>query len=174
MMRPSSPQRRTGSGSASPRSSSGRSAPQRRWSSSTACRPYARNHDRWGCVWRCRSTHKQSGKQRGPTGLLPSGACDRSSSMMIPVSLPACVAVSRSVLFLPSWPQSSTVAWLISLRQKARFFPVALDISFADRTARYRAVLGPLALQLAAEIPRWALKRDRRRGQQGESDPLFF
>jgi CRISPR-associated endonuclease/helicase Cas3 len=91
--------------------------------------------------------------------------------------LPACVRSCFQERFVPAFvaaEKSSTVAWLIALRQKARFFPVALDISFADRTARYQAVLGPLAWQLAAEIPRWALERDRRRGQQGESDPLFF
>ncbi|MBX5458528.1 MAG: type I-D CRISPR-associated helicase Cas3' [Thermogemmatispora sp.] len=91
--------------------------------------------------------------------------------------LPACVGSCFQERFVPVFvaaEESSTAAWLLSLRQKARFFPVALHISFADRTARYRAVLGPLAWQLAAEIPRWVFERDRRQGQQGESEPFFF
>ncbi|RAQ95520.1 type I-D CRISPR-associated helicase Cas3' [Thermogemmatispora tikiterensis] len=92
--------------------------------------------------------------------------------------LPDCIRTCLQERFVPvlvAAEESSTVAWLMSLRQKARFFPVALEVSFADRPkVCYRAVLGPLAWQLAAEIPRWVFERDRRRGQQGESELLFF
>jgi len=81
--------------------------------------------------------------------------------------VPAFVAVDSA--------QSTTGSIIRGLRKKARFYPLRLNITFAHGIeVPYHAILGSMAFQICAEIPYWAIARDRGVTQRADEEPLIF
>lgn len=80
--------------------------------------------------------------------------------------VPAFVALNNAT--------SYTGSAMLGLRKKARFYPMPLEITFANRqSVPYLAVLGSMAFQVCAEIPRGAIIKDRRDTQLADDEPLI-
>jgi hypothetical protein len=63
---------------------------------------------------------------------------------------------------------------LLLLRKKALIYPMQLSVTFAQSKVReYSIVLGSMAFHVCAEMPYWAMKRDRRK-TQAEDDELLL
>ncbi len=70
--------------------------------------------------------------------------------------------------------KSSTASELRKLQKRARFFPLPLEVSFGDGQCRsYYAILGTIAFQVCAEIPRRSIFIDRRKTQLADDAPFI-
>lgn len=70
--------------------------------------------------------------------------------------------------------KSYTQGVLNSLRDKARIFKLPLSVTFCDgRVVDYSVVVGSMAFHVCAEIPYWAICKDRRVTQKND-DELFI
>jgi CRISPR-associated endonuclease/helicase Cas3 len=69
---------------------------------------------------------------------------------------------------------SSTASLVYRLQQQARFFPMHLDVTFRDgKTLPYTTILGTMAFQVCAEVPRYILLKDRRKTQLADDTPFI-
>jgi hypothetical protein len=89
------------------------------------------------------------------------------------------VQSSLSEQFVPAFvashdADSSTRSQMQKLRKQARFYPVPLEVTFCDGSYHnYDAILGTMAFQICAEIPYWALVKDRRKTQLEDDAPII-
>ncbi|MBE3560980.1 MAG: type I-D CRISPR-associated helicase Cas3' [Ktedonobacteraceae bacterium] len=85
-----------------------------------------------------------------------------------------------STRFVPAFlalddARSATLVEIYKLRRQARFYPVPVAVTFNDgRPRTYQAILGSLAFLLCAEIPSWAMRKDRRQVQRENDEPLIY
>jgi CRISPR-associated endonuclease/helicase Cas3 len=89
------------------------------------------------------------------------------------------VQQSLSEQFIPAFiashdAKSRTRSYMHHLRRQARFYPVPLEVTFCDGSYHnYDAILGTMAFQICAEIPHWALVKDRRDTQLEDDAPII-
>jgi CRISPR-associated endonuclease/helicase Cas3 len=89
------------------------------------------------------------------------------------------VQSSLSEQFIPAFVASNDVrsytrAEMHKLRKQARFYPVPLEVTFCDGSYHnYDAILGTMAFQICAEIPYWAMVKDRRKTQLEDDAPII-
>ncbi len=89
------------------------------------------------------------------------------------------VQQSLSEQFIPAFvashgANSRTRSYMHNLRRQARFYPVPLEVTFCDGSYHnYDAILGTMAFQICAEIPYWALVKDRRDTQLEDDAPII-
>jgi|GEM_PF-709411 len=89
------------------------------------------------------------------------------------------VQSSLSEQFVPAFVASNdarsyTRAEMHKLRKQARFYPVPLEVTFCDGSYHnYDAILGTMAFQICAEIPYWAMVKDRRKTQLEDDAPII-
>jgi CRISPR-associated endonuclease/helicase Cas3 len=89
------------------------------------------------------------------------------------------VQSSLSEQFVPAfvasnYTRSYTRAEMHKLRKQARFYPVPLEVTFCDGSYHnYDAILGTMAFQICAEIPYWAMVKDRRKTQLEDDAPII-
>jgi len=70
---------------------------------------------------------------------------------------------------------SATAREIRKLRQQARFSPLRLEVTFIDgKTRHYLVILGAMAFQVCAEIPYWAIARDRHKTQLEDDAPMIY
>ncbi|EFH90016.1 type I-D CRISPR-associated helicase Cas3' [Ktedonobacter racemifer] len=80
--------------------------------------------------------------------------------------VPAFLASSSS--------DSRTRAEIHKLSKQARFSSLPLEVTFMDgRCLPYDAILGTMAFQLCAELPYWAMTKDRRVTQREDDAPII-
>jgi hypothetical protein len=69
---------------------------------------------------------------------------------------------------------SYTRAEMHKLRKQARFYPMPLEVTFCDGSYHnYDVILGTMAFQISAELPYWAMVKDRRKTQLEDDAPIF-
>jgi CRISPR-associated endonuclease/helicase Cas3 len=89
------------------------------------------------------------------------------------------VQQSLSEQFVPAFvashgANSRTRSYMHNLRRQARFYPVPLEVTFCDGSYHnYDVILGTMAFQICAEIPYWALVKDRRDTQLKDDAPII-
>jgi len=89
------------------------------------------------------------------------------------------VQSSLSEQFVPAFVASNdtrsyTRAEMHKLRKQARFYPVPLEVTFCDGSYHnYDAILGTMAFQICAELPFWAMVKDRRKTQLEDDAPII-
>jgi hypothetical protein len=70
--------------------------------------------------------------------------------------------------------RSYTAGEIRKLQKCARFFPHQLEVNFCDGKSRhYYVILGTIAFQVCAEIPFYALQKDRRITQLADESPFI-
>jgi CRISPR-associated endonuclease/helicase Cas3 len=85
-----------------------------------------------------------------------------------------CLLYSQFVPAFVAQIESRSGSILVGLRKTARFYPMQLEIMFSNgQSVLYRAVLGSMAFQVCAEIPYWAITKDRRDTQRADDEPLI-
>lgn len=69
---------------------------------------------------------------------------------------------------------SRTAGELRKLQRRARFFPMQLHVTFCDgKSFDYLVVLGTMAFQVYAEIPRWVTAKDRNKTLLEDDNPYI-
>lgn len=89
------------------------------------------------------------------------------------------VQLSLSEQFVPAFvashdADSSSRSQMHKLRRQARFYPVPLEVTFCDGSYHnYDVILGTMAFQICAELPFWAIAKDRRKTQLEDDAPII-
>lgn len=87
-------------------------------------------------------------------------------SLFSPQFVPAFVALNTTTSF--------TSSEIRKLQRRAHIFPMQLDVTFCDgRTLPYYVILGTMAFQVCAEIPRRSIAIDRRKTQLADDTPFI-
>jgi CRISPR-associated endonuclease/helicase Cas3 len=90
---------------------------------------------------------------------------DTLHNMLVECFIPAFVYEERT---------SATSAQIRRLQNKARFYPYQLKVAFYDNPeVVYNVIVGSMAFHICAELPFWAMMRDRYKGQREANEPII-